>query len=89
MSFHADQMESLSTMVGDNMDDYVAPWDEEIDIFSNGDECPECDGIMKKRHGKRGPFAGCSNYPDCSFTGDWMDTGHVSWLESANKFKVK
>lgn len=35
-----------------------------------GQPCPEdgCDGILRLRHGKYGPFLGCSNYPRCKHT---------------------
>lgn len=30
--------------------------------------CPKCDGRLVIRHGKRGTFHGCSNFPSCRFT---------------------
>ncbi len=30
--------------------------------------CPKCNGILKVRSGKRGPFYGCENYPNCKYT---------------------
>lgn len=30
--------------------------------------CPECGGKLVKRQGEYGKFAGCSNYPDCTFS---------------------
>jgi hypothetical protein len=32
--------------------------------------CPECGGKLLERNGKYGRFAGCSAYPDCSYTSD-------------------
>ncbi len=31
-------------------------------------KCPACDGWLKVRTGKHGPFLGCSNWPDCNHT---------------------
>lgn len=31
------------------------------------EKCPECGGVLVKRKGKYGTFAGCSNYPECTF----------------------
>ena len=31
-------------------------------------KCPNCDGKLVKRNGKRGKFYGCSNFPRCRFT---------------------
>ncbi len=30
--------------------------------------CPECGGKLCIRHGKSGPFIGCSHYPECHYT---------------------
>jgi hypothetical protein len=30
--------------------------------------CPRCGGRLVLRHGRYGPFYGCSNYPSCRFT---------------------
>ena len=27
--------------------------------------CPQCDGQLVLKHGKHGPFLGCSHYPEC------------------------
>jgi len=29
--------------------------------------CPKCGAALTHRHGKAGPFLGCSNYPQCDF----------------------
>ncbi|PQJ83141.1 DNA topoisomerase family protein [Aliivibrio sifiae] len=29
--------------------------------------CPECSGELTIRYGKRGPFLGCQNYPECNY----------------------
>lgn len=48
------QLEELSF----NKEDYAADfdWDQ---------KCPKCSKEMKLRHGKFGPFLGCTGYPDC------------------------
>ncbi len=33
--------------------------------------CPECDGKLILREGRRGKFLGCSNYPKCRYTRDY------------------
>jgi DNA topoisomerase-1 len=33
-----------------------------------GESCPECGGALLRRHGRYGPFIGCSNFPKCRFT---------------------
>lgn len=38
-----------------------------INLISQG-VCPRCGGQLVLRHGKFGPFYGCSNYPKCKFT---------------------
>lgn len=30
--------------------------------------CPECDQALAIKHGKSGPFLGCSGYPECHFS---------------------
>ena len=32
------------------------------------EKCPTCDGWLKLKNGKYGPFLGCSNWPSCSYT---------------------
>ncbi len=34
------------------------------------DSCPRCSSPMRRREGRRGPFLGCSRYPDCRGTRD-------------------
>ena len=38
------------------------------DCSQTVEECPACDGWLRTRAGKYGPFLGCSNYPDCDYT---------------------
>ena len=33
-----------------------------------GKICPKCGGALKIRTSFRGPFWGCENYPNCSYT---------------------
>lgn len=30
--------------------------------------CPECGGILEIKNGPYGPFYGCRNYPQCTYT---------------------
>jgi hypothetical protein len=30
--------------------------------------CPRCRALLVDRYGRRGPFMGCPNYPECRFT---------------------
>lgn len=60
----------------DDLGDY--DWGERSDFtqtYAEGDECPECEGTddpgqMIQRSGKYGRFMGCSNFPDCTHTGE-------------------
>jgi len=52
--------------------DYTAPIeeisfnkDEYSDDFDWEQKCPKCEKEMKLRHGKFGPFLGCTDYPNC------------------------
>ncbi len=43
--------------------------------YTEGEWCPECAGTddpgrMVERTGKYGRFMGCSNFPDCTHTGE-------------------
>lgn len=33
----------------------------------NHEPCPKCGAALQLRHGKHGPFLGCSQYPGCDF----------------------
>lgn len=33
----------------------------------NHEPCPQCGGALALRHGKHGPFLGCSQYPACDY----------------------
>lgn len=35
--------------------------------------CPKCGGYMRIVKGWKGPFLGCSNYPDCRSTRDYSE----------------
>jgi len=39
--------------------------------------CPMCDAPMKLRNGKRGQFYGCSKFPRCTGTRDYIDFSNV------------
>lgn len=52
--------------------DYSAPIEEvhfDKSAYAEGfdwdQKCPECQSEMKVRHGRFGPFLGCSRYPEC------------------------
>jgi hypothetical protein len=32
--------------------------------------CPECGWPLETKHGYRGPFIGCTGYPQCEYTED-------------------
>ena len=38
------------------------------DCGQSVEACPACDGWLRTRAGKYGPFLGCSNYPACDYT---------------------
>ncbi|WP_456296459.1 topoisomerase DNA-binding C4 zinc finger domain-containing protein [Vibrio sp. AK197] len=33
----------------------------------DNEPCPECGGQLQLRHGKHGPFLGCTQYPSCQY----------------------
>ena len=40
--------------------------------------CPECGSELQLRHGKHGPFLGCSQYPSCSYVRPLhQNDGHI------------
>lgn len=39
---------------------------QKSDVQNN--TCPRCGNSLVQRHGKRGPFKGCSSFPKCRFT---------------------
>lgn len=48
--------------------------------------CPKCEhGKLIMRFGKNGPFVGCSNYPQCTFTSEYRrnDQGDIELLPQA------
>lgn len=44
--------------------------DQLQELISKGRDkvCPKCGFSLKVKHGKRGPFWGCANYPYCNYT---------------------
>lgn len=44
--------------------------DQLQELMSKGRDkvCPKCGFSLKVKHGKRGPFWGCANYPYCNYT---------------------
>lgn len=43
----------------------AAPQEAPQTATSGAPSCPECNSPMKERNGPRGPFYGCTRYPDC------------------------
>jgi restriction system protein len=41
---------------------------EELSAYTNSNRCPRCNASLITKHGRRGPFCGCSNYPRCNYT---------------------
>ncbi len=39
-------------------------------LEENGESCPICAGKIRVKRGRRGFFAGCSNYPGCTWTAE-------------------
>jgi AAA domain/Topoisomerase DNA binding C4 zinc finger len=39
-------------------------------LEENGDSCPVCAGKIRVKKGRRGFFAGCANYPGCTWTAE-------------------
>ncbi|MBP7570564.1 MAG: topoisomerase DNA-binding C4 zinc finger domain-containing protein [Acidobacteria bacterium] len=37
---------------------------------ASGNACPLCGAALARRHGRRGPFIGCTTYPRCRYTRD-------------------
>jgi len=37
-------------------------------VVEDAGPCPECGGNLVKRWSKNGPFLGCENYPDCTYS---------------------
>lgn len=35
--------------------------------LNQNEPCPKCGGVLQLRHGKHGPFLGCSQYPQCDY----------------------
>jgi DNA topoisomerase-1 len=64
------------------MRDFYGPFAQELDAAKTGMrrvksvptalKCPECGAELVVRWGKNGEFVGCSTYPRCGFTGDFI-----------------
>lgn len=57
--------------------EFYEPFEGEVEAAENaepkvleGQVCEECGGRMLIKYSKRGKFAGCENYPDCTYTVD-------------------
>lgn len=51
------------------------------------ESCPECDGLLVPRNGKKGKFLGCSNFPDCRQTKQINENGEGTSSSDKNKIK--
>lgn len=59
----------------DNKKGCHAPWFEDVNGKPRIIECPECSGFLVKRHGVKGDFYSCSNYPNCRVSFNCDDKG--------------
>lgn len=59
------------------------------DIIFNYGKCPECRHYLVKRNGKYGKFIGCSNYPNCTYTEDFVDKKKFKKFVGKNKTDFK
>ncbi|MFW5867874.1 MAG: type I DNA topoisomerase [Armatimonadota bacterium] len=68
--------------------EFYGPFEGEVEAAQNaepkvleGQVCEECGGRMLIKYSRRGKFAGCENYPDCTYTvdlsGDVLETPPV------------
>jgi DNA topoisomerase-1 len=55
---------------------------ERVDTMTNM-PCPKCDaGMLMVKFGREGEFMGCTRYPDCSFTSDFVRSEGVFTLKT-------
>jgi DNA topoisomerase-1 len=54
--------------------------DEETD-----EVCPECGKKLIVKHSTRGKFIGCSGFPECRFTKNFIDEKTQSKIDEGNK----
>jgi DNA topoisomerase-1 len=57
--------------------DFYEPFSQALEVaetemealkgVESGENCPQCGKPLVSRYGKRGPFLGCSGYPDCKY----------------------
>jgi len=52
--------------------------------YMNADQCPICGAENMERQGRRGPFLGCTNYPECKGAKDI--SGKVSVNEALKSY---
>lgn len=45
---------------------------EKKETKTTQETCPKCGAPLKLRNGYKGKFWGCSNYPKCHYTKDWV-----------------
>ena len=51
-----------------DFDEKAPELDEPEDGAPTGETCPECGKDLILRSGRKGPFLGCSGYPECTYT---------------------
>jgi DNA topoisomerase-1 len=55
---------------------------ERVDTMTNM-PCPKCDaGMLMVKFGREGEFMGCTRYPDCSFTSDFVRSEGIITLKT-------
>ena len=59
------------------------------EVHEDAGPCPECSKPLLKRWSKRGPFLGCSGYPDCKFTRPLDENGQPKPEAKATEHKCE
>ena len=50
-----------------------------------GEDCPECGKKLLIRRSKRGKFIGCSGFPECKYTRNYVDEKTQEKIDAGNK----
>jgi hypothetical protein len=68
---HSEAQRLMNALAGESGLKQVAGGAGKPALLGSGEaSCPSCGATLRKRNGRRGPFLGCSNYPDCRYTRD-------------------
>ena len=80
MEERLDSVEESRTDWRDVLREFYAPFDADLERAmkemtrpepeKTGEKCPKCGKELLVRWSKRGPFVGCSGYPDCDYSRD-------------------